>query len=202
MIPEPDQPTRGKPNARQRIVIVGTTGSGKTTLARRAAEIIGGRHIELDALYHDPGWVPAEPEVFRARIRAAIEGQPRGVTCGGYRGNTRDITWAIADQIVWIDLPFLVTYSRMVRRTFARRMRDEELWHGNRESLRSMFFSRESMLLFGIQYRNKYRREYPAALSDPALAHVPVARLRRQVDVAAWLQSLAAEWQHAAELSG
>ena len=193
MIPEPDQPTRGKPNARQRIVIVGTTGSGKTTLARRAAEIIGGRHIELDALYHDPGWVPAEPEVFRARIRAAIEGQPRWVTCGGYRGNTRDITWAIADQIVWIDLPFPLTFSRMLRRTFARRLRNEELWNGNRESFRGIFLSRDSLILFAIQHRTKYREMYPAELRDPALARASV-RLRRQRDVAAWLEGLAAEW--------
>jgi adenylate kinase family enzyme len=181
---------------RQKIVIVGTTGSGKTTLARRAAMIIGGRHIELDALYHDHGWVPAEPEVFRGRLRAAIEGQPRWVTCGGYRSYAQDITWPLANQIVWIDLPLRVSLARMVRRTFARRIRNEELWNGNRESLRGMFLSRDSLFLFGIQHRNKYREQYPAALSDPALAHVSTVRLRRQHEVAAWLQDLTVEWQH------
>ena len=179
---------------RRRIVIVGTTGSGKTTLARRAAAIIGGRHIELDALQYGPGWTKVDSETFRDSLRAAIDGQGRWATCGGYRRYLSDITWPIADQIVWIDLPFPVTYPRMVRRTFARRMRNEELWHGNRESLRSMFLSRNSMFVFGIRYRDKYRKEYPAAFSDPALAHVPVARLRRQREVAAWLRGLAAEW--------
>ncbi len=178
---------------RQRIVIVGTTGSGKTTLARRSAEIIGGRHIELDALFHDPGWTPAAPEVFRERLRAAIVGQERWVTCGGYRGNTRDITWAVADQIVWIDLPFPVTFSRMLRRSARRVLRREELWNGNRESLRNMFLSRDSLILFAIQHRNKYREMYPAELSDPAVARASV-RLRHQRDVTAWLDGLAAEW--------
>lgn len=186
--------TTDHPGPRQRIVIVGTTGSGKTTLARRAAEIIGGRHIELDALYHGPGWVPVEPPIFRARVRAAIAGESRWVTCGGYRGYVCDVTWPLADQIVWIDLPLRVSLSRMVRRTFARRIRNEELWNGNRESLRGMFLSRNSLLLFGIQYRNKYRETYPAALSDPALAHVNVVRMRRQREVTEWLQGLAAEW--------
>lgn len=184
------------PRSPRRIVVVGSTGSGKTTLARRAATIIGGRHIELDALYHEPGWIPAEPEVFRARVRAAIADQARWVTDGGYRTLVWDITWPLADQIVWIDLPLRVSFARMVRRTFTRRIRNEELWNGNRESFRGMFLSRNSLLLFGIQYRNKYRETYPAALSDPALAHVNVVRLCRQRDVTAWLRGLAAEWQH------
>lgn len=82
----------------------------------------------------------------------------------------------------------------MLRRTLRRRIRNEELWNGNRESLRGMFLSRDSLILFAIQHRNTYRREYPALLRDPALAHVPVARLRRQRDVRAWLSGLAAEW--------
>lgn len=187
---------------RQRIVIVGTTGSGKTTLARRAAAIIGGRHIELDALYHDAGWVPADPDVFRARVRAAIAGQERWATCGGYRGHVRDITWAIADQIVWIDLPLRVTFSRMLRRTLTRIARKEELWNGNRESLRNTFASRDSLIFFAIQHRNKYREEYPAELSAPALAHVRVTRLRRQREVSEWMRGLGAEWQREPAVSG
>jgi adenylate kinase family enzyme len=183
------------PGPRQRIVIVGTTGSGKSTLARRAAAVIDGRHIELDALYHENGWVPADPEVFRARLRAAIEGQPRWVTCGGYRSLTRDITWPVADQIVWIDLPFALTFARVLRRTFSRAVHNEELWNGNRESLRNMLLSRDSLLLFAVQHRNKYREAYPAALREE---HVRSVRLRRQRDVAGWLRGLDAEWAPAA----
>lgn len=186
---------------RQRIVIVGTTGSGKTTLARRAAAIIDGRHIELDSLYHDAGWTPADPAVFRDRVRTAIAEQSRWATCGGYRSHVQDITWPIADQIVWIDLPFPVTFSRMLRRTFGRVARNEELWNGNRESLRNALASRDSLILFAIQHRNKYRQTYPAALRDPAVAHVPSVRLRRPREVAAWLAGLADEWKCGSERS-
>lgn len=191
-----------QPALRQRIVIVGTTGSGKTTLARRAAAIIGGCHIELDSLYHNAGWVPAAPAIFRERIRAAIAVESRWVTCGGYRTYVQDITWPIADQVVWIDLPFPVTFSRMLRRTFGRVARNEELWNGNRESLRNTLASRDSLILFAIQHRNKYRETYPAALRDPAVAHVASVRLRRSRDVAAWLTGLAAEWHRESEGPG
>jgi adenylate kinase family enzyme len=176
----------------QRIVVVGSAGSGKTTVARRAAAIIGGRHIELDALYHEPGWVPAESEVFRARVRAAIAGHPRWVTDGPYRSYVWDITWPAADEIVWLDLPVWQTYSRLVRRQLTRRMRNEVLWNGNRESLRAMLFSRDSLLWFAIKHRNKYRETYPEAFNAPHLAHVRVSRLRRQRDVDAWLFHLTA----------
>ena len=143
--------------------------------------------------------MPADPAVFRDRVRAAIAAQERWVTCGGYRSYVQDITWPLADQIVWIDLPLRVSYTRMVRRTFVRRIRNEELWNGNRESWRTMFLSRNSLLLFGIEHRNKYRQTYPTALRDPAVAHVPVARLRRQREVTAWLQGLEAERRQVSE---
>ena len=175
----------------RRIAIVGNTGSGKTTLARRVAAIIGGRHVELDALYHEPGWVPAEPEVFRARVRDAIAEQPRWVTDGPYRSFVSDITWPAADEIVWLDLPFPVTFSRMLRRSLSRCLRNEELWNGNRESVRGLFFSRDSLILFAIVHRNKYRRLYPDAFKAPDVAHVRVSRLRNRRDVDAWLRRLA-----------
>ncbi len=178
--------------AARRIVVVGITGSGKTTLAACAAATIGGAHIELDALYHEPGWVPAEPEVFRGRVRAAIADQARWVTDGGYRTLVWDITWPIADEIVWLDFPFRLTFWRVLRRTLRRRLRNEELWNGNRESLRSMFFSRDSLLLYAIQSRGKYRESYPEAFRATHVAHVPVSRLRSPREAEAWLGRLAA----------
>jgi dephospho-CoA kinase len=39
----------------QRISIVGNSGSGKTTVARQLAAILDVPHIELDAIFHQPG---------------------------------------------------------------------------------------------------------------------------------------------------
>jgi len=46
----------------QRINVVGTSGSGKTTVARRAAEALGVPFVELDALHWEPGWQEAPDE--------------------------------------------------------------------------------------------------------------------------------------------
>ena len=90
----------------QRIVVYGVSGSGKTTLARRLAAALDLQHIELDALYHQPGWQPQEPEVFRAHLRDRLDAADgRWVTCGGYRSLSWDITLPAADTVVWLDLP-------------------------------------------------------------------------------------------------
>ena len=40
----------------RRTVVVGTTGSGKTTVAAELARRLGVSHVEMDALYWGPDW--------------------------------------------------------------------------------------------------------------------------------------------------
>ncbi len=58
----------------QRISVIGTTGSGKTTVARRAAEALEVPFVELDALHWERDWEEAPLEVFRGRVVDAIRG--------------------------------------------------------------------------------------------------------------------------------
>ena len=54
-----------------RMVVIGTTSSGKSTLAKRLSERLGLNYVELDALYWEPNWTPATLEDFRARVVTA-----------------------------------------------------------------------------------------------------------------------------------
>jgi adenylate kinase family enzyme len=176
----------------RRVVVVGNTGSGKTTLARRIAALTNARHVELDGLYHDANWTEATREVFRQRVRDAVSGSESWVTDGGYASFVWDITWTAADDFVWLDYPFTLTFRRMVWRTFRRWARKEVLWNGNRESLVKQFFTRDSLFLFAIQNRNKYRRRYPPYFDKPELAQLRIVRLRSPHDTERYVDSLAA----------
>ncbi|BAY66273.1 topology modulation protein [Calothrix brevissima NIES-22] len=56
----------------QRISVVGTTGSGKTTLARQISQCLNIPHVELDYLHWEPNWIEAANDVMRARVTQAI----------------------------------------------------------------------------------------------------------------------------------
>ena len=89
----------------ERILILGRTGSGKTTLARELAAALGVPHVELDSLYFGPDFSRAPLPVLRERTSAAIAGD-RWVTDGNKRA-VRDLVWPRADTIVWLDYPRL-----------------------------------------------------------------------------------------------
>ena len=56
----------------RRIAIVGNCGTGKSTLARQLAAKLELTHIELDALFHQPGWSPTPAAEFVAKLNEAL----------------------------------------------------------------------------------------------------------------------------------
>src|SRR5688572_22676303 len=59
----------------QRILIIGRTGSGKTTLARELAAALEIPHVELDSLYFEPDFSTVPVSVLRERTIVAISGE-------------------------------------------------------------------------------------------------------------------------------
>lgn len=173
----------------RRIVVVGSTGSGKTTLASQLAARLGTRHIELDALHWEPEWTPATRDVFRSRVDAAVASDD-WVADGNYSA-VRDLLWARADTLIWLDYALPVILARLTRRTLARIVNRQELWNGNRERFANAFLSRESIFLWLLGSYRRLRREYPLLLSQPEYAHLSVVRLRSPREAAAWLK-----WPH------
>ena len=168
-----------------RISVVGTCGAGKTTVARALAKRLGFAHVELDALSWGPNWTMRPDDAFRAAVAAAAAGE-RWVVDGNY-SKVRDIVWARADTVVWVDYSFPRVFSQLVRRTLRRAFTREELWHGNRESLRMSLLSRESILLWAIKTHRRRHREYSELLARPENKRIVVVRLRCPRETARWL---------------
>ena len=87
-----------------KIVILGTTGSGKTTLARKISKELGIPHVELDALNWDPNWQQVDDVLFRDRVKEAISGE-KWVVDGNYSRAGHDLIWPRADVAIWLDYP-------------------------------------------------------------------------------------------------
>ena len=170
----------------RRIAVVATaSGCGKTTLGRTLARRLRVPFVELDALHHGPGWTEASAEELHAKVEPLVA-EDSWVIDGGYWGKLGDLVLSNAELVVWLDLPVRVWLPRLVRRTLGRVVRREELWNGNRETLRNVLFSRDSLLLFALRDQGPRRRRYPAELG-----RYPLVRLRSPEEVERWLASCA-----------
>jgi adenylate kinase family enzyme len=123
-----------------RVCVVGTSGSGKTTFARKLARLFEAPHIEVDALHWGPNWTVRAD--FVERVEAAIQ-QPRWVLDGNY-GVVRDRTWRRATAIIWLNYSFSRVFARGLSRTLRRLVTSELLWANNRESWSRALFDPES----------------------------------------------------------
>ena len=74
----------------ERIVIVGKSGAGKTTLAAQLASRLSLHNIELDAINWQPNWVPLPNDEMRERVSESIRDTDNWVLDGNYKA-VRDI---------------------------------------------------------------------------------------------------------------
>lgn len=174
----------------RKLVVIGTTSSGKSTLARRLSERLGGDFVELDALYWQANWTPATLEGFRANVETATSKQS-WVVAGNYHV-VRDLIWPRAEAVIWLDYPFLVVFWRLLTRTVRRGWTQEELWNGNREKFwwHLKVWSEDSLFhwLFKTYWRRK--RETPILLAFPEHEHLKVFHLMSPREAEEWLDSL------------
>jgi adenylate kinase family enzyme len=171
----------------RRIVVIGNTGSGKTTLARALAALLGAPHVELDALHWwEPNWVLPRVDDFRARAAAALAG-PAWVADGNYRA-IRDIAWGRADTIIWLNYSLWVNLWRLLRRSLRRSFIQPELWNGNRECFRQQFLSADSLFVWAVKTHRRRRKQIPAALAQPEYAHLRVLQFCTPAATRRWLR--------------
>ncbi|WP_242675108.1 AAA family ATPase [Phytopseudomonas dryadis] len=173
----------------RRISVVGCSGAGKTTLSRRLARRLGYRHVELDALYHQPDWQILPTEQFQAQVADATRGD--GWVMEGNYSSARPLVLERTDMVIWLDLPRPTVMRQVLWRTLRRLFGRQVLWNGNRERWTNLFSFKpeQSILAWAWTRHASYRQRYGEEMRNaPADRHY--LRLDSRQAVETFLASL------------
>lgn len=176
-----------------RVVIVGESCSGKSTLAATLAGLLDAPFVELDALNWAPNWTPAPDQVFRDRIVEATKGD-RWVVAGSYHRHAAELIWPRMDTLIWLDFPPRVTYPRIILRSWRRWRSNELLWGTNRERFWQQFklWDEEASLIgYSLRHRREKQARFSTAMLDPRWTQARFLRLRSPAEVSALLDAVA-----------
>ena len=150
----------------KRVVVVGTSCSGKTTFAKELARKLNKKHVELDAINWLPGWTPRHDDDFKELVEKAIS-EDEWIVDGNY-SRVRDLVWGRATTLIWLNYSFPIVMYRALSRTLRRAVNKQILYSGNRESLRMAFLTKDSILLWVLKTYHRRRRQYTKMLfADP-----------------------------------
>lgn len=174
----------------RRVLVAGVTGSGKTTLSGRVARLWELRHVEIDGLFHGPNWTPRPQFIDDVREFAA---EDRWVTEWQYTSKGTDAILAPrAELVVWLDYPYRVVRSRLLRRTIGRSILRTRMWNGNVEKpIWRMFRGapEENILAWQTATLKKWAERMPVAAAE--FPHLVIVRLRHPREAERWLRAQA-----------
>jgi adenylate kinase family enzyme len=177
----------------RRISVVGNTGSGKSTTARRFAEVLGLERLELDAIRHQAHWRELPDDEFREHVLAFMRDNEAWVIDGNYPVIQPQI-WGRADTVVWLDPPLARNVWNVVERTVRRLLLRETLWNENRERWRNLMSldPETSVVAWAWAHHASYRERYSSAAVDPEWDDLKFVRAHSPEDVERWLGQVAA----------
>lgn len=178
------------PRRPARVLVAGVTGSGKTTLSRRLAQTWNLRHVEIDGLFHGANWTP-RPE-FLDDVRA-FAAEDRWITEWQYTSKgTDEILTPRADLAIWLDYPYRIVRTRLLRRTIGRSILRTRMWNDNVEKpIWRMFRGEpdENILAWQTATRHKWNERMPEITER--FPHLTIVRLRHPRETERWLRAQA-----------
>lgn len=98
----------------KKILIIGSSGAGKSTFSRRLSEITNIEILHLDKLYWKPNWTEPSKEEWKATLEKAMRGE-MWIMDGNY-SNTLDLRLPACDTVIFLDMPRTVCVYRVLKR--------------------------------------------------------------------------------------
>ncbi|MEU0436189.1 adenylate kinase [Streptomyces sp. NPDC006290] len=171
----------------ERILVVGVTGAGKSTLARAVSGRLGMPYHEMDALFFNgPGWAVNDK---LAEDVSRLAAGPRWIVDSLGHPEVRDLLWTRADTVIWLDYPRHVVMPRVLRRSIRRTVTREVIFGGNRETWRE-WLRRDHPAWWSWSQHGTRHDEIERRTLDSSFAPLDTLCFRHPEETAAWVASL------------
>ena len=164
-----------------RINVLGTAGSGKSTFSKLIAEKLNVSYVQMDELFWKPDWSESSDEEFFPRLEQIVSFD--GWVLDGNYTRTIPIKWKRVQLVVYLDLPLHIVLYRLIKRSFIRGLKNEELWNGCNETIWKNFFSSDSIILWGLKMFHKNRERFDQNSRCSKYSHIKFVRLRSRREV-------------------
>src|SRR5580700_3677302 len=109
----------------RRIVVIGASCSGKTTLGGSIAKRLELPFTEFDAIAWRPKWSSPSDEELLAMVRSKTASDAWVIE--GLFPEHEDLVWSKADTIIWLNYPMSLVFFRAIWRTVKRCITRERL---------------------------------------------------------------------------
>lgn len=164
-----------------RIVVIGSSCSGKSTFSQHLASKTNIEYIELDQLHWLPDWAERPDPEFRALVSNAVSADS-WIVDGNY-SVARDVIWPRATQIIWLNHSFSLVLYRSITRSIIRAATKQKLFAGNVESFKQTFFSRDSIILWVLKTYHQKKKNYSHILKQVEVKGIEVIEFNNQSQV-------------------
>ena len=166
----------------KKVLVIGCSGAGKSTFAKRIASKTALRYIATDPFYWGSDWKLVSDEKVLERVYRATS-EETWILDGNF-DSERKMVWQRADTIIWLDYSFLQVLTQVTRRNLALWLSQNPTWSGNRMTWKRAW----SGIRHSVKSHRRKRLIYPDYLAS--LDDIQVLHFTKSQEAEAWLTTL------------
>jgi len=174
----------------KKLIIIGTTCTGKSTLGKKLEEITKVKWYDLDDFYWLPNWVEKDAAEMIADVKTTILTKDRWIISGNYNSKMKDVIWPEADTIIWLDYTITTIIFRWIKRTIRRVFTREKVCNGNIETFYMAFLNWDNNLLRWIFKTYWKRKEKYSNWNKNQFSRLNWIVLKSQKEYNLWLTKI------------
>jgi len=141
-----------------KILIIGTSCVGKSTMAKKISEKLPVQYIDLDDLYWLPNWQVQDEKTFISDVSKICQ-KDNWVISGNY-SKVQPLLIEATDHIIWLDYSMPRILFNFFKRTSLRFILKTKCCNGNQETLKDSIFSKNSLLMWILTTHKKRTQHY------------------------------------------